>query len=1611
MPHIKVDSSKIRQYAETLNDVVGKARSISSDFSSLCNSLDWDIKAEANINSRCRQANSQLQKECRSVENMRDFLSTAAQKYDETEQKISDGDKDTNDTESTSTVNAVKDPWYKRWGKGMKDRLLKKWSLDPVDLATGNLIYQFTDIEIPGTSSFAFYRTYNSQDTVNGVLGTEWTHNYEISLQPGEKQVVLHLDDGKEVRFFAEGGHFIPEFGNQGSLGKTATGYHYDSKDDDFARRQYDFDEEGKCTKITDEEGLDLVLLYTDGNLHEIKKAGGEALRLSYDDSDRLIEVTDHTGRKVTYAYENQRLLRVKLPSGGEIGYQYSSRGKLAQITNELGFVVLKNTFDGQGRTVHQQFPDGSEMHYEYDDTNGNIILTDRNGARTIYHHDGNYRNDQVTYSDGVEKSTFSANNLLMSRVDKNGARTQFAYDNRNNISRIINAVGDKTEFTYNEEDQPIAMYINGRRKYLQSYDANGNLISVEDARGNRKEISYSMDGLPTSFILEDGCIVKVAYDAHGNISEINGGSVHNTYRYDDLNRPVETIDGNGHVTKFAYDNGNHIVSIEDALGQKTEYVYDAAGNTTQVTYPDGSSLSQEFNSLGQVSAVTDQLGRKTAYDYDLMWNLSGIRYADGSAVKYIYDTNNHLSKEVDENDCERSYTYDPEGRLLSITDENGNPVSFSYDLLGRKTEIIGGEGEHFSLIYDDEDHITKVEDALGNAVLMEYDECGNLIRETDRKGASRSYTYNALQQIESITDEAGKITRFYYKPGGFPERIVYPSGAVESYEYDAAGNIVHLKNRRGYEVDYVYDALNRVIRKTGSDGAEKSFTYDFNHHITSITDAYGKKTEYLYTKTGQLSAVISAEGNRTDYEYDLRDRLIRVIRHGESERIEELKRDRAGRIVAAIDPLGQEEKFNYNAGGQLVEKLDKDGFLTKYEYYSDGNMASVTYADGRKAEYEYNALRQLIAVKDWLGEHRFELDPEGNLLKAVYPDGKTVSYTYTAENDRSSMIYPDGTEARYVYDDLSRLSELHTKDGVIRYEYDDPDFATKKIMPNGIEALCSYDAAGHVKTLSVQKDGADIDRFSYEYDRNGNRTSIDRDRMGLSEASGHFTFAYDGEGKLLSVSKGEKLLRSYTYDAFGNRVRKTETDGAVDYSYNSLDQLIREVRSGIDAWTIEYSYDRRGNMQTVSENGSEVRKLAFDASNRLIKAVGAAGTTAEYSYDGLGHRICRREIGEQSQKDQIYWNDYTRTYFNLLATKSVAGTEEHLQSYFYDGPVAALSSDKGNGYYFQDEMGSTARVFGDAGQVLETDAYDEFGRQLITENQRIQPISYTGHRYDDLTGFYYTHGREYNPKTGAFISTDIEGGRPFNPIGFNSYVYCMMNPTRYMDPDGAWVHILIGGLVGAVVDTSGAIVDAALDGESFTNLKTWAKIGAKTASGFVSGSVTAATGSATAGSMAGTTTSTLIEDLAIEHKSGEELAQDLVFNVGYAGITGFTTEKISKAPWFKKATKKVQKALHIDKISKNIDKVSKKLDKFEDKITYKDGGKRYKQYLRLARQNFKRFRKDGKRIITKPRPITVGQGVLSGILGNRVKDAKKRIKKGFATAVGLCPAAGGGSL
>ncbi len=89
MPTIKVNTSRLSNYESDIQGVLSRVNSIKNQFNNVSRNLDWDIKAESNINSRLSGISRELSAESNGINGMKNYLGTARAKYVAVENKNS----------------------------------------------------------------------------------------------------------------------------------------------------------------------------------------------------------------------------------------------------------------------------------------------------------------------------------------------------------------------------------------------------------------------------------------------------------------------------------------------------------------------------------------------------------------------------------------------------------------------------------------------------------------------------------------------------------------------------------------------------------------------------------------------------------------------------------------------------------------------------------------------------------------------------------------------------------------------------------------------------------------------------------------------------------------------------------------------------------------------------------------------------------------------------------------------------------------------------------------------------------------------------------------------------------------------------------------------------------------------------------------------------------------------------------------------------------------------------------------------------------------------------------------------------------------------------------
>ena len=225
-------------------------------------------------------------------------------------------------------------------------------------------------------------------------------------------------------------------------------------------------------------------------------------------------------------------------------------------------------------------------------------------------------------------------------------------------------------------------------------------------------------------------------------------------------------------------------------------------------------------------------------------------------------------------------------------------------------------------------------------------------------------------------------------------------------------------------------------------------------------------------------------------------------------------------------------------------------------------------------------------------------------------------------------MTYPSVYVVTYNYSiglngSISRLSSLSDSTGtlesydylglgtVVRRSHPQPDVDLTFLGTgpgSGGDQYVGLDSFGRVIDQNWKKGSTSTDRFTYSYDRDGNRLT----KGNSVNTAFNESYSYDNLNQLSNFTRGSHT-QSWDFDVLGNWNSVT-TDGSTQTRSHNKQNEITSV-SGATTPT----FDANGNM-TKDETG---KQYVYDAWNRIKIVKDSGGTTLKtYGYDALNRRV-----------------------------------------------------------------------------------------------------------------------------------------------------------------------------------------------------------------------------------------------------------------------------------------------------------------------------------------------------------------------------------------------------
>ena len=560
------------------------------------------------------------------------------------------------------------------------------------------------------------------------------------------------------------------------------------------------------------------------------------------------------------------------------------------------------------------------------------------------------------------------------------------------------------------------------------------------------------------------------------------------------------------------------------------------------------------------------------------------------------------------------SLAYSTQGRLSFITDSAGRTVELRNDERGRLTAIHlpnpDGQGSFPFLRY-------------------EYDEAGNLVRIKDALAHSQPWRFEYEGHLLVAETDRANLT-FYF-------------------QYDGTGEDAWCTRTWGhggiYDHELSYDKVGGVTVVTNSHGHKSLYRSNLANLVTEVQDAHGRSRHFEYDDETLLrTAEIDALGHRTSYAFDDRGRCTRI--EEPTGAITELIYAEHEAPVEVIDPRGGSWRFELDLFGRVKERTDPLARSTLYRY-REGLLRRIEAPEGT-TELIYDRNKNLRAVRDELGEHRFSYDALGRVIELRDPEGAVEERRYDSLGRVTFVREPDGNERFFEHDSEGNLLSASDKARAIDFEHEGYHQLAARIEAGaayrlhldpedelvGIENELGErhrflrDARGHIE-IERGFDGGYLRR--YVRDAEGRVTKVYHALEKDEELDLlHAELAYDEAGRLLKVRYRGGDFERYTYNATGDLIEAENQDTRVVFKRDPVGRIVREElhpADGYDAGWVESRFASSGDRIALVSSGGCYQQIHRGPRGQVeTLQVGDAFTpwTFRFRRDALGRELER---------------------------------------------------------------------------------------------------------------------------------------------------------------------------------------------------------------------------------------------------------------------------------------------------------------------------------------------------------------------------------------------------
>jgi RHS repeat-associated protein len=726
--------------------------------------------------------------------------------------------------------------------------------------------------------------------------------------------------------------------------------------------------------------------------------------------------------------------------STGAIGKIIASIDNNNSAETVLGY----DSFGNLNSIILPENDNGENMSYNYthdaDDAKYITEIRDAKSYRTTATYDPKF--DVITTSHDI------TNNEI-----------QYQYDDFGRLVKVIgpNEFGGTNPYTIKFEYFPTFSAVSNSTYNGCVSQANFVPVAITkhfdpQHQNNDIETYTFIDGLARSVQIKKDIEINTNSDPQSPPTYIEAMSVSGKMKYDDYGRVVEQF----HPTWENKSCNTNMIINNTQVQYSSRTEYDELDRPVRTIDPDGNIATMEYSvasNLAKTRTVTDQNGIQSVI-------AESYKDVAGNVVRTINVGPN--------GDVRTSFIFDPIGELLSYTDDEGLTSTYTYDRLGHKLTFTHHDNGLTSYTYDKSGNISTLQTANlavdGTFINYGYDYT-QLI----------SVTYpptNGNPNLSNTTFTYGQTGS-----GNSTGRLITQTDATGSqeYEYDKMGNVVHNTRvvvapstslpDRTFETYYTYDSWNRLLSLTYPDNEIVTYSYNLGGNVNQITGdlqgtpynylqradydhyeqqtyvKYGNNTENFYTYSPSLrrlnNLTVKSSGNEIlgndDYSYDKVGNITSLINSASPSLINgmggasehDFTYDVLNRLLTSHgsftgdrhsqEPLGND--FSSNDTLNMIY-TNTGRITTKTQLHNKNGVTNAinTYAHNYSYATNNHMVNRIVNTQNLLEPTEyFTYDRNGNLINRV--KGNNRVNLYWDEANRLRVVSAENIMHHYLYD------------------------------------------------------------------------------------------------------------------------------------------------------------------------------------------------------------------------------------------------------------------------------------------------------------------------------------------------------------------------------------------------------------------------------------------------------------------------------------------------------------------------------------------------------------------------------------------------------------------